>query len=53
MQQMCTKLMINDIEIEKVKEHTFLGVIINEKLYWKPHIHHIQAKISKINCNTV
>lgn len=41
------KLMINDIEIERVKELKFLGVIIDEKLCWKPHIHYIKAKISK------
>ena len=39
--------MINDIEIEKVKELKFLGVIIDETLCWKPHIHHVKTKISK------
>lgn len=41
------KLMINDTEIEKVTEIKFLGVIIDSKLNWKPHIKHINAKISK------
>lgn len=42
------KLMINDIEIEKVKEYKFLGVIIDDKLCWKPHIQYIKTKISKL-----
>lgn len=47
--------MINYIEIEKVKELKFLGVIIDEKLCWKPHIYiyYIKAKISKKKSNTV
>ncbi len=31
------QMMINDDEIERVCEHTFLGVIIDRKLCWKPH----------------
>ena len=30
-----------------VKEVTFLGVILDENLSWKPHISHIAGKISK------
>ncbi len=41
------KLMINDVEIKKVNEIKFLGVIIDNKLSWKPHIHYIKTKISK------
>ena len=31
----------------RVKEVTFLGVILDENLSWKPHISHIAGKISK------
>lgn len=31
----------------RVKEVTFLGVILDENLSWKPHISHIACKISK------
>ena len=40
------KLMINDVEIERVTEIKFLGVIIDNKLCWKPHINYIKAKTS-------
>ena len=29
------------------KELTFLGVILDENLSWKPHISHIAGKVSK------
>ena len=38
---------LNEIEIEAVQETTFLGVIIDHKLTWKPHVKHISNKISK------
>lgn len=38
---------IDDIIIEKVPEIKFLGLIIDETLSWKPHITHIQKKVSK------
>lgn len=38
---------INGTEIEKVSENKFLGIIIDDKLNWKPHIKYIQNKISK------
>ena len=41
------KLMINDVEIKRVSEITFLGVIIDNKLCWKSHINYIKVKISK------
>ena len=41
------KLMINGIELERVSEIKFLGVLIDNKLSWKPHINYIKAKISK------
>ena len=33
--------------IERVTNIKYLGVILNEKLHWAPHIHHIKNKISK------
>lgn len=41
------KLMINGIELERVSEIKFLGVVIDNKLSWKPHINYIKTKISK------
>lgn len=41
------KLNIDGVEIEKVSEYKFLGVTIDEKLTWKPHIKHVQSKVSK------
>ena len=40
-------LAINDVEIDKVSEVKFLGVLIDNKLCWKPHINYIKAKIAK------
>uniref|UniRef100_A0A671WXI2 Reverse transcriptase domain-containing protein n=1 Tax=Sparus aurata TaxID=8175 RepID=A0A671WXI2_SPAAU len=41
------KLMINNVVIERVSEIKFLGIIIDNKLCWKPHINYIKTKISK------
>uniref|UniRef100_A0A3B3I2D7 Reverse transcriptase domain-containing protein n=1 Tax=Oryzias latipes TaxID=8090 RepID=A0A3B3I2D7_ORYLA len=38
---------INNVLIESVTEIKFLGVFIDDKLSWKPHIRHIQTKVSK------
>lgn len=40
-------VIINDTEIERVNEITFLGVLLQNKLSWKPHINHIKAKLCK------
>lgn len=42
-----SKLMINEIEIERVSAIKFLGVIIDNDLNWKPHISYTKNKISK------
>lgn len=39
--------MIDNIEIEKVNEIKFLGVVIDSKLSWKSHKQYITAKIAK------
>ena len=40
-------LFINGTMIRKVESTKFLGVIIDSKLSWSEHIHHIKNKISK------
>ena len=42
-----SKILINNVTIEKVFFTKFLGVIINENLTWSNHISAIIAKISK------
>lgn len=39
------ELKINDTVIKKVSETKFLGVIIDDKLSWKPHINYLCQKI--------
>ena len=42
-----SKVMINGVEIERVSEIKFLGIVINNKLCCMPHTNYIKAKISK------
>lgn len=32
------KLLINNVEVQQVSHTKFLGVIIDNKMCWKPHI---------------
>ena len=41
-------LKINDIEIERVAQFNFLGLIISSNLKWQSHIDHISIKISRV-----
>lgn len=41
------KIKVNDVVIERVNENKFLGMIIDNKLKWKPHINNLKAKLSK------
>ena len=41
------KLRIDGIEIERLKEFSFLGIVINEYANWSSHINHISKKISR------
>ena len=41
------KLTINDMEIERVNEIKFLGIIIDCKLNWKAQVANVRSKISK------
>ena len=38
---------ISNYSIDRVKEATFLGVILVEHLTWKSHIHNVARKVSK------
>lgn len=39
-------LQINNISIKQVKQTKYLGVIIDDKLTWQPHISQLQKKLS-------
>ena len=39
--------MLNNKEIEQVKETVFLGIVLDEHLTWKPHIAYTANKVSK------
>ena len=41
-------LKINNIEIERVQQFNFLGLLLDNHLHWKLHIDHISSKISKV-----
>ena len=38
---------LNDHILERVNETKYLGIIIDEKLSWKPHIKYLSVKVSK------
>ena len=42
------KIQMNNVEIDRVSEFNFLGVIVDEHITWKPHIEIIRVKISRI-----
>ena len=41
------QITIDDVVIEKVEQNTFLGVIIDKTICWKPHIKHVCSKVAK------
>lgn len=41
------RVLINNQEIEQVKENVFLGIILDENLTWKSHISQVSSKVSK------
>jgi len=47
------KLMINEVEIERVSAIKFLGVIIDNNLNWKPHISYTGEQDLKVNRDIV
>ncbi len=40
-------LAVNGVHVERVSETKLLGVILDDKLNWKPHIDHIKKKVCK------
>ena len=43
----CTKIVINNPDLERAQMTKFYGVTIDEKLTWKYHTAHISGKINK------
>lgn len=41
------QMTIDDVNIERVYENKFLGVLLNHKICWKPHINYIKTKIAR------
>ena len=40
-------MIIDNTEIERIQEIKFLGVILDNKVCWKPHVRYIRAKLAK------
>ena len=40
-------IQVDGVNIERVHENTFLGIILDEKITWKSHTKHIQNKLSR------
>ena len=38
---------IDGVAIERVNENKFLGVTIDDRLSWKPHITHVKYKVAR------
>ena len=41
-------LEINNVVLPRVPATTFLGIIIDDKLSWKPHIQSVKSKLSSV-----
>ena len=41
------RISINDTSLEQCDKYKYLGVILDKKLSWKPHVEYISTKISK------
>ena len=41
------QIKIENVDIERVYENKFLGVILDHKICWKPHIKHVQSKLAR------
>ncbi len=44
---MQVELSIENVKLERVQEHTFLGVIIDQNMSWKPHISYVRSKTAR------
>ena len=42
-----TELYINGVCLQRVRVATFIGVLLDEQLNWRPHIASVQSKLSK------
>ena len=42
------EVMIDSVKLERVYVNTFLGVMFDHSLSWKPHVKHVRAKLSHI-----
>jgi len=40
-------IVMNEIKINKIEVSKFLGIIIDNKLNWKPHVNYLHSKISR------
>lgn len=41
------QITVDNTIIERVQKNVFLGVVVDEKLCWKPHISHVRIKVAK------
>lgn len=41
------QMIIDDVNIERVYVNTFLGVILDHKICWKPQINNVRTKLAK------
>lgn len=41
------QIQVDGVQIERGHERKFLGIIIDDKISWKPHINYIQTKLSR------
>lgn len=41
------QIRVDDITVERVQQNVFLGVVIDDKLSWKPHINYLRKKVAK------
>ena len=42
-----SNIQINGLNVSRVFNTKFLGIIIDHRLNWNEHIHHIKSKLSK------
>jgi len=40
-------IQVDGVDIERVNENKFLGVIIDDKISWKSHTKHVYNKLSR------
>ena len=45
------QLEVEGVDIERLHENKFLGVIIDDKINWKPHAKRVKNKLSRSRTN--